>query len=265
MERVDAKAVAANLRAAIQRGEFGPGEPLPTNEELRQTYECGKNTVSAAIQLLKGEGLLTGGGGERVRVRVAPTVIHRSNERYQVEKDLVRASEEERRGGGVAELDSGVQVGALNKNTTTYEVKNPPPDIAKALELSVESYVLHRVYLRQHKEGEGFSRTLSYIPYYVVKDFPPLLDANNEPWPGGTLHQLYTAGVEVAKIIDHVSARMPTGEEIELFDIPFNVPVMPIRKISYDTTGRAVEVTDMLTPADRLNLTYVTNLELWEE
>src|SRR5215203_1053157 len=37
------------------------------------------------------------------------------------------------------------------------------------------------------------------------------------------LHQLYTAGVEVAAIVDQVSARMPTEGEVGLYDVPFNV------------------------------------------
>ncbi|WAL65593.1 GntR family transcriptional regulator [Amycolatopsis cynarae] len=261
----DVKEVAARLRAAIKAGELKPGTRLPTNEKLRERFGAGKNTISSAIQLLKGEGLLSGVGGGPVHVRVIPTTSNRSNERYHVEKELARAPEEVRRRNGVAELDSSVSVAQLSKDTATYEVVNPSSDVAEVLGISESDYVLRRTYLRQHREGEGFSRTFSYIPYEIVRDYPPLLDANNEPWPGGTLHQLYTAGVEVAKIVDHVSARMPTDEEIKLYDIPFGVPVIPIRKVSYDTNGRAVEVMDILTPADRLSLTYVTPLKKWED
>ncbi len=266
MERVDAKSVAEQLRSAIREGEFAEGETLPTNEALRERFGAGKNVVSAAVQLLKGEGLLTSGGrGVPVRVRVIPMHLTRSNVAYQEEKDLVREPEDVRRRRGAAERDANVEIGTVNDDKVTYEVVSPPADVAKILDLPSDEYVLRRTYLRQYREGEGYSRMVSYLPYRLVKDYPPLLDSSNEPWPGGTLHQLYTAGIEAGKIVDQVTSRMPTDEEIELYDIPFNVPVIPIRKITYDTEGRAVDVAELLTPADRISLSYSTELRKWDE
>lgn len=266
MERVDVKAVAEQLRAAIRAGELQEGATLPTNEVLRGRFGVGKNVVSAAVQLLKGEGVLTSGGrGAPVRVRVTPRHLTRSNAAYQEEKDLVREPEDVRRRRGVAERDAKVEIEAVNDDRVTYDVVSPPEDIAQLLGLPSGEYVLRRTYLRQYREGEGYSRMVSYLPYRLVKDHPPLLDSSNEPWPGGTLHQLYTAGIEAAKIVDQVSARMPTEEEFELYDIPSNVPVIAIRKITYDTTGRAVDVAELLTPSDRISLSYVTELRKWED
>ncbi|MFJ8910597.1 GntR family transcriptional regulator [Amycolatopsis sp. NPDC102389] len=266
MERMDAKAVAEQLRADIKGGKFAPGELLPNTEHLRERFGVGKNVVSAAVQTLKGEGLLAPGGrGQPVRVRTIPQKLTRSNTNYQEEKDLVKASEEVRRRRGSAERDANVAIESVNDDPVAYEVVPAPANIAEILELGPDDYVLRRTYLRQYREGEGYSRMVSYLPYSLVKDHPLLLDSDNEPWPGGTLHQLYTAGVEVAKIEDRVSARMPTEEETALYDIPFNVPVIPILKISYDTSGRAVDVAELLAPADRISLSYTTELRKWDE
>lgn len=266
MERMDAKAVAEQLRADIHEGKFAPGETLPNTEQLRERFGVGKNVVSAAVQTLKGEGLLAPGGrGQPVRVRVVPQKLTRSNTNYQVEKDLVKEPEDVRRRHGSAERDAKVDIDTVNDDKVTYEVVPPPDEVAKIMGLASSDYVLRRTYLRQYREGEGYSRMVSYLPYSLVKDHPPLLDSSNEPWPGGTLHQLYTAGVEVGKIEDRVSARMPTEEEVALYDIPFNVPVIPILKISYDTSGRAVDVAELLTPADRISLSYITELRKWDE
>ncbi|MFI5558987.1 GntR family transcriptional regulator [Amycolatopsis japonica] len=263
MERVDAKAVARQLRAAIREGELQEGATLPTNEVLRERFGAGKNVISAAIQTLKGEGLLTGGRGGPVRVRVTPKHLTRSNTAYQEEKDLVREPEDVRRRRGSAERDANVDISAVNDDQAVYDVVEPPVDIAKILGLSTGQYVLRRTYLRQYQEGEGYSRMVSYIPYHLVKDYPPLLDASNEPWPGGTQHQLFTAGIEVGKIIDQVTARMPTDEESELYDIPSKVPVLAIRKLTHDIAGRVVDVGQLLIPGDRALLEYVTELRRW--
>ncbi|MEV0505431.1 UTRA domain-containing protein, partial [Streptomyces spectabilis] len=118
---------------------------------------------------------------------------------------------------------------------------------------------------RRHAQKAGAGRSTSYIPYDLVSDSPDLLDSTREPWPGGTMHQLYTIGVELEKIDDHVTARMPSPEEVRDFDIPPSVPMIRIRKISYSTEGKAVELMDIPIPGDRIELIYTTKLERWKE
>lgn len=108
------------------------------------------------------------------------------------------------------------------------------------------------------------STATSYLPYDLVSQNPALLDSSNEPWPGGTIHQLSTVGVEVDTITDYVTASMATADEQADQDIPPGTPVIRIRKTSYDTTGRVVEVADIPAPADRTTLVYTTQLERWD-
>ncbi|MEV7014044.1 winged helix-turn-helix domain-containing protein [Streptosporangium sp. NPDC051022] len=63
------KQLAALLRDAIDRGEYGPGEKLPSEGRLAQIYEVGRDTVRDALNLLRGEGRIvtTKGLGSRVR------------------------------------------------------------------------------------------------------------------------------------------------------------------------------------------------------
>jgi len=92
---------------------------------------------------------------------------------------------------------------------------------------------------------------------------PELLDANNEPWPGGTHHQLRTIGIEIDRIVDEITARPPQGDEIERLGIRHGVAVLVLRKTSIDTTGRVVEVSDVTMPGDRTVMVYETQLERW--
>lgn len=62
----------AELRLAIENGQYLPGERLPTEEELQATYHVSRNTVSHAVHELVREGLL-------YRVRGSGTYVRRTH------------------------------------------------------------------------------------------------------------------------------------------------------------------------------------------
>lgn len=255
----------ADTLAEMIKRDLSPGDQLPTVTELAKRFSVAPNTASRAVQALKERGLLSGKTGGKTWVRVPPAQVVRKNTRYHVEKDLVLKPEDERRGQGVAEMDSGMSLASLYEDHTQIAVIGCPEDVAEALGLIPGEKVMRRIEIRRHRKGAGVSKGVSYMPYDVVSRNPEILDVANDPWPGGALHQLYTAGIEASYIEDQVTAEMPTDEEIEEQDIPPRVPVIRIRKITYDTEGRAVEVADIPMPADRVKLVYVTPLKPWTE
>jgi DNA-binding FadR family transcriptional regulator len=54
--------VAAQIRAAIFEGRFGPGESLPTERELAEACGAGRPSVREALRALQAEGLIITGG-----------------------------------------------------------------------------------------------------------------------------------------------------------------------------------------------------------
>jgi len=138
-----------------------------------------------------------------------------------------------------------------------------PPDVAGILGLETGALVLRRTSTRRRKQGAGADRSVPYVPHDLAGRNPGLLDLEREPWPGGALHRLHTAGIEVGRIEDRVTASMPTAAETEAQDAPPGVPVFRARKISYSTAGQAVEATGIPLPADRVELRYVTPLGRW--
>ncbi|MEU9502811.1 UTRA domain-containing protein [Streptomyces sp. NPDC048196] len=85
----------------------------------------------------------------------------------------------------------------------------------------------------------------------MVSPNPETLDPNHEPWPGGTQHQLSALGIGVARIEDRVTADIPSEEEVEEQDIPPGVLMIRVRKITYDTDDRVVEVTGNPFPTEQ--------------
>jgi GntR family transcriptional regulator len=106
---------------------------------------------------------------------------------------------------------------------------------------------------------------VSYIARALVEGNPALLDQGNEPWPGGTQHQLSTVGIEIMVMGDQVTARMPTTVEAQAWDLPDGVPLLLCRRISVDAGNRTVEISDATYPADRTELRFITPLEPWGE
>ncbi|RDD85079.1 GntR family transcriptional regulator [Streptomyces parvulus] len=254
--------LAERLADAI-REEYDPGDRFPTVVELAKTYGVAPNTVSRAVQVLKERGLLSGKPGGTTRVRVQPMQQVRTNTRYQIEKDMVLRPEEERRSTGVAELEHRVPVSSMYENLVDIDVVPASADVAEALDLEPGDLVLRRVNTRRHRRGAGVGRSVSYMSHDLASRNPDLFDPDREPWPGGALHQLHTVGIEVERIEDWITASMPTDAEMEEQDIPPGVPVLRVRKVSYATSGSAVELTEIPLPADRVELRYTTPMRPW--
>jgi GntR family transcriptional regulator len=255
----------AEQLAQVIATEHSPGDQFLTNPEIARRYGVSVNTASRAVQALKERGLLSGKVGGKTWVRVAPTRVLRSNETYQREKANVRLSEDERRMWGVSEASTGIPIDEVAENSVDFAVVAPPEDIAGLMGLTQQQKVLRRTYRRHHRNGEGVSIAVSYMSYDLVSGNTEILDPTNEPWPGGVQHQLYTVGVEVDRIEDRVTSEMPTEQEVGEQDIPPGVPIIRVRKITYDTNDRVVEVTDVPFPADRTELRFVTRLERWKQ
>lgn len=64
--------VAARLEAAISEGVYRPGDQLPSEREIMETFKVGRTSVREALFALKKMGLITISSGERARV-IEPT------------------------------------------------------------------------------------------------------------------------------------------------------------------------------------------------
>jgi GntR family transcriptional regulator len=255
--------VADDLRRKILRGELAPGEQLEAQTSLAERYRVSLPTVQQALGVLEAEGLLDAVHGIGTYVRANKQPLRRKADRYQWEKNRALLSEEERKATGGTEHDTGLNVADL-EFYSEYHIEEADHDLAEALEVPPGTRLLHRVYQTSIKsERTVISMSDSYLVYDMVAVNPDLLDASNEPWPGGTHHQLRTAGIEIDRVIDEVSARPPRGDETELLGIKPGVAVLTLRKTSYDVDGRVIEVANAIMPGDRTILTFETKLERW--
>jgi GntR family transcriptional regulator len=255
--------IADALRARIEAGDLKPGDPLPSVSELTQRWSCSPGVARAALDVLRGEGRITGGRGKPSTVRIPPRRIRLTIDWTQEQKDLVLRPEEERRVRGAIELTAGIPIEQLN---STHRYSRVPATDELAAEFSLEpgAELVRRAYEMTEKDtGHRVSWSVSYIPLALIASNPDLLDENNEPWPGGHQHQLYTVGIELGRFERTVIAIQPTTGERQLWGIEPGVPMIQVRSRSVDVNDRVVEISDAVYPADRTEIHFTEHLNRW--
>lgn len=255
--------IADDLRDRIRAGELIPGDQLPSETMLVEHYGKSLPTLRQALALLQAEGLVEKQHGRGNFVRRARTPAVRTNLRHQWEKNRARQPEGERRKTGSTEHDTGLELDDLVFHASYREIK-ANEELADVFSVPEGTAIIERSYrTRYAAESAPFTLVTSHLVRDMVADNPALLDAANEPWPGGTQNQLHTVGIEFDRIEEHVTARPPTPEEAEELDLPPGTAVLFLRKKSYDTNDRVVEYSHVTLPGDRTEMVFVTPLERW--
>lgn len=256
--------IADSIRIQIESGELAPGASLPTIQEICDQWNCSTASAREALALLREQGLVTGGRGKPLAVRTPLLRAVRSSERHQAEKDLVLKAEGKRALIGTSEIETGVSIDDL-RFRSEYDVIKATDELAKAVRVDAGADLLRREYeTTDPKTGHRVAWSVSHIPVELIKANPAIMDASNEPWPGGTQHQLYTVGIEIMTMVDEVTAKMPTTADRQLWGLENGIPMLLVRRISIDKLDRIVEVSDAEFPADRTQLVFKTPLKPWE-
>ncbi len=255
--------IADDLRQRIRAGELAPGDRLPAETALVEKYGKSLPTLRQALGVLQTEGLVEKVHGRGNFVRRPRTLVQRTNARHQWEKDRVREPEPLRAQTGSTERDTGLELGDLVFHAAYREVK-AEPEIAEVFGVRTGTEMVERTYRTRYRvENAPFTLVTSYLVRDMVAANPALLDAANEPWPGGTQNQLFSVGIELGRVEERVSARPPTAEEAEELGLPPGTAVIVLGKTSYDIDGRVVEHSCVTLPGDRTEMTFTTYLERW--
>ncbi|MFF2651702.1 GntR family transcriptional regulator [Streptomyces sp. NPDC058045] len=255
--------IADELRTEIRAGQPGPGERLPSESDLSRRFGYSVPTIREALRVLQAEGLIVKQHGRGNFVREPRVLVQRSNARHQWEKDRARKPQEKREKTGATEHDTGLTINDLVFHAAYREIE-APKNIAEALGVDEGTPLVERTYrTRYSAERNPFNLVTSYLVRAHVAGNSDLLDDTNEPWPGGTWNQLLTVGIEIDRVEERVTARPPTAEEAEELGLPPGTAVLVLRKTSYDTEGRVVEMSDVTLPGDRTEMLFTTHLERW--
>lgn len=241
--------MAAELRTAIERGDYAPGDMLPRQVDIAAQYDVNVVTVRRAIRALASEGLVTPVQGRGTLVRTRPPIRRLGAERYarhRWKSDVVAFG---------ADRDASARTWRPTDQTQT--VREVPADthVAGLFGIAEGVLVVERARVVREQGMPTHTLTSYYLPEHVRGT--PLLDETPGPaGRGGGFAVLKAQGLEPDRISETVSARMPTPTEVELFELPEGEPVMVLERHTYTAEDRLVEVAVGVHPASRFAWTY---------
>jgi GntR family transcriptional regulator len=239
--------VAAALRAAIDAGELGEGDRLPSERQLATAHSVARNTAREAIRQLAEAGLVTAEHGRGVFVRRKPRLMRFGQLRYS--KKLRNAT-------GLSPFHAEVlaQNRVPNAFLASIERIVPPAHIAERLGVNAKTKSVVRRENWYFVDAEPIQIGLTYIPWEIARG--SVLAHNDELGPGDLYARFEDRGHLMTYTREEVTARMPTPEEVTGLRVPDGVPVLVVLHTGLDQNRRPFEVTEFTIRADHTGLDY---------
>lgn len=248
--------LAAQLRHRIVTGNLEPGDQLPSQAELRATYRVSDNTIRAAIEALRDEGLVETVRGKGVFVREKPPERRVSSDRYADQLAALQTNGEHRYESAFTR-DLGIEWDQFTVDCDFGEVP-ATGTVADYLQIDVGTPVFRR-HMVMRASGRAERIQTSYYPLDLVAG-TAMTDPDRQPVPGGVIAELAGLGVTITATDEHVRTRMPTPDESYLLRIAGGVPVLVLIRVGHSETRPVEVVTDMVLPGDRYVLHYHIDL-----
>jgi GntR family transcriptional regulator len=234
--------IAADLRRAIETGEYGPGERLPTGAELMERYGVARQTVQNAIEQLRSEGLISSTPGGRVQVRTRRPIQRLARNRL---------SREERAEGRGAFLTDAAAGHWRPEVDVTLHLQAADAAVAHELRLTegAEVFVRERV---MRADGVPVQLSTSYLPRDLTRG--TAIEQENTG-PGGIYARLEEAGHRLIHFVERVRTSAPDDTEAAALGVGRGEPVLRITRVAY-SSDRALELNRIVAVAERFELVY---------
>lgn len=252
--------IAAELRALVDRGDYQPGDRLPSESEIMETFDVSRGTARQALAVLQAQGIAQATTGRGVFVREQPPARRVASDRYQREvRQIITGGTQPPKPETSFTRDHQIDWGEYRLDKQFREIE-PSEELARLFAIDTGEPVLERRFVFYAKD-EPQQMSTSYLLLRLVRD-TPVADPANEPWPGGNIAQLATLDKIVSRVEESVTARMPLPDEASILRIPPGVPVLTItrRMLAGPARDEVVEVADIVIPADRTVLDYAMDL-----
>ncbi|MFF3967888.1 GntR family transcriptional regulator [Streptomyces griseorubiginosus] len=226
-----AQQIAAELKAAIERGDYGPGDRLPGENALATQHKVASLTARRALNILRTEGLVETKKGAGARVISFHPIRRRGIQR------LARGQWGSGRTVWSADDHRAPDVDQI----TVSEDVVPPQHVSDVLELAPRQTVCVRS-RRYVMDGRPVMVAESYLPQSLVAG-SPITQADTGP--GGIYARLADLGRAPAHFREEIRVRTPSAEEAARLAIPADRTVIKLARTAFDAEGRAVEINEM--------------------
>lgn len=246
--------LADRLERAIHDGELKPGDALPAEAQIGSTLGVSRTVIRDAMAQLVRDGLITKQPGAVSRV-AEPRRIRKADASRFV-REIRRLKE------GGEHPDTSAFIEEHNAPWSSYTVdvdyrktKANPAD-AEFLEIEISTPVQRRLVVK-YLDDEPVQIQRSTVPFSIAEG-TILADPDSQPYPGGTLAELWEAGYKCTEVRERIRSRMPTAEERDQLQMVNPEPVFDITRIFYDAE-LPVEASRVIVSAATNELSYRTN------
>jgi GntR family transcriptional regulator len=227
--------ISEALRADIVSGRYRPGDQLPSERELRDRFKVSQQTIRAAFDQLRSEGLVVSyqGRGVYVREQVVPR---------RLSTDIATSL------GWYTTL---ARQGLRPAGKTTVTTAPASAEVAEWLGVEPGTVVTVRDRLLGTEGEPPVMLALSHFPAWVIDKAPALADPNQGGMPE---HLRATFGPTYSE--DVLTVRMPSRDEQQRLDLPPGTPVQVIHGGTYDQGSRPLHYIYVVGAGGRIEFAY---------
>lgn len=249
--------LAASLRDAIDDGRLSPGEELPSEAELGTATGMSRDSIRKAIALLAAGGGIIVRHGAPTRVAEAPPLRAMDASRYLKALRILKA------GGPLPLTSSFTEDHGLDwadyTCKTDVTMEGATAEDARRLLVPAGTDLMRR---RMVKYGRGEPLQIQRSAMlWDLAGGTPVADPGKQPWPLGTIAELYSLGLEVTKVSEDTSTRTPRDDERRALAMQTPGPVFDIVRVFW-VGDRPVEASRVIAPGARNVLHYEVELDL---
>jgi GntR family transcriptional regulator len=229
--------VSQSLRASILGRSPGAPLRLPTEERLAEHYGVSVLTMRQALKELENEGLIS--RHRRRGTFIEPSARSGSPVRLLGSVDAIVAQQ------------SGEETVLLGHGTGPVpgELAEYFPDLTEA--------VAYRRLRRDRETGEP----TNWAENLVRPELAGRIDLEDlERWPMTKVLR-DAVGVRISRITDTVQARLADPETAELLQVPLLSPILHYTGVTYDESGRVVDVARIHYRGDRFSFSVTVDAD----
>lgn len=251
--------LADHIRQAIATGDLAPGDRVPSENDIATAIGIDRATVGRALGILVNEGLIIRSQGKPTVVAPAVPVRHMSTNRYAQQLAELRAGT---RDTTAFVTDHGADWDDYTCDPLEYDEETATEKDAELLGIKPGTKIMRRRMVKR-LGGEPIQIQRSAVPMKLARG-KVLADPTAQPYPGGTLAELYDAGLIPDGATLHVDetaiGRLPNPTERRLLNLTAPTPVVwdIVRVFSVD--GVPVEVSRVIAPMAGHALHYETTV-----
>jgi len=218
------------LIASVERGDFVPGDQLPSQRVLCERYGMSHMTVRRAINELLHEGLIYAIAGKGLYV---------ADSKQDAESEPLRSFSEETTRRGMKASSKVLTAKIVGASTT----------LARALSVEVGAQLVYLYRLRL-ADGAPMALQVTYLPHTLC---PGLLEHDLEQGSlFAVLHNVY--GLHLAHSTRTVEATLADEQQASRLQLTPPAALLVVEQLTYLDSGQAIEFSRTTYRGDRYRL-----------